>query len=285
MSLLQLTDHQTLQHLLTTAGVRPTRSSGQNFLVCNEPIEAVVLALRGGPEYVTELGAGVGPLTQALIGAGLTVRAIERDSKLVGIMHKAIPVSQQKRLTVIEDDLRRVAWEWDKPYQLVGNIPYNLSGLILRRITRLEPAPQHVVLMVQKEVAERILTEPPQMSLVGLAVQLWGTPKLLLNVPADCFWPAPKVSSALISITPHNQGSSTPQKNREAVLSLARRLFQTKRKQIGGTLARLYKLDPSQLEKILAMCNIMPPQRPQELTLQQWQNLEQELSDQRRTGS
>ncbi|MEX1997359.1 MAG: 16S rRNA (adenine(1518)-N(6)/adenine(1519)-N(6))-dimethyltransferase RsmA [Candidatus Andersenbacteria bacterium] len=267
-----LTDIAYLKRVLHQADFTPARSAGQNFLICAEVTEAVLAATAAGPSRLTELGAGIGPLTQALSEAGKWVRAIERDPRLSTILKDHLPKKRYPHLQVIVEDLRTTTWTWAKPYQLVGNIPYNLSGFILRRITQLEPAPSQVVLLLQQEVGERLLATPPHMQLLSVAVQLWGTVQLLLNVPKSCFWPAPLVNSQLLLLMPHAT-PLVPSAEREAVVGLAKQFFQQRRKQIGGTLAHITGQTKMATGAALKRLGIAPTQRPQELSLAQWEKL------------
>lgn len=265
---LNLTDPQTIERLLGQHGVIPSRSSGQNFLICAEPLEVAVNLAAEGPGAITELGPGYGPLTLGLLGNGRHVRAIEQDEKLAGILKEITPPELLPRLELQIQDMREADWTWSEPYQIFGNIPYNLSGLVLRRLTQLEPAPHQAVLMVQREVAERLTAGPPDLSLLGLSIQLWGEASIVAQVPATCFWPAPEVSSSLVLLTP--SPDRLDMKTREAVLELARAAFQTKRKQLGGSLTKYHNLSREQVAAALKAVSITPNQRPQELTPKQW---------------
>jgi 16S rRNA (adenine1518-N6/adenine1519-N6)-dimethyltransferase len=269
-----------LQSLLQKANSKPRREAGQNFILCTEVIEATLLAMRDGPKKVTELGAGIGALTLAMLEAGYEVRAIERDRTLLDILTREVGVKYQDRLEPINDDLRKSRWQWpeeqddkDLSYQLVGNIPYNLSGFIIRRIVQLDPAPDRVLLLLQREVGERLIAKPPNMHLISLAVGLWGRVDLLLRVPASCFWPAPKVESCLVMMTP----KVTKRLNvaeREKIINTARIFFQTKRKQMAGILKK--QLEMGSLDDAIALLtkvNIDGKSRPQEVTLEQWRAL------------
>lgn len=274
--MLDLTDELTIRQQLSKAGFTPQRQSGQNFLICQEVIEATVSALDSAVTNITELGAGLGPLTYALLASGYTVRAIERDPGLCKLLTKNIPRSLQRQLTLQQADLQTVAWDHPAPYQLVGNIPYNLSGLILRRITQLNPEPQHVVLLVQQEVAQNVTATPPNGSLLGVVMQLWGTPTNICTVPPDCFWPQPKVTSALLVITANATLLPLPQ--REAIIGVAKRCFQQRRKQLGGILRNQWDLTPASVTTLLAQLQITAAERPQELSIHQWQRLTELLS-------
>jgi 16S rRNA (adenine1518-N6/adenine1519-N6)-dimethyltransferase len=262
----KLSKKEYLYNLLQKNGLVPKRSAGQNFLICEEVIEAVLLALGDKERLITELGAGLGVLTQALLVKGYRVKAIERDGQLARIMKKVLVKKLRKNLNLIIGDLREEKWEWDEPYVLAGNIPYNLSGLIIRKITELKPAPERVVLLVQKEVGQRLVAGTPNLSLLGLAIQLWGKAEKVLNVPRECFWPEPKVDSQLVLLKPHINNELALEK-REKILAVAKRFFQFKRKQVGGTARRLYG---KKAEEKLLKLGIDPQQRPQEIEMGKW---------------
>lgn len=267
-----LTDETFLRQLLAHHDIVPQRSSGQNFLVCEEAVEATLAVLQDSPKHITELGAGVGTLTVPLAANGFRVRAIERDKTLADILEKQLPKKLRERVEIVADDLREVDWVWEKPYALVGNIPYNLSGWIIRNMTQLSPAPAAVVLLVQAEVADRILAQPPDMNLLGLSVQLWGSATRLLSVPASCFWPKPEVASSLVLLEPKPTSQDDATK-REELLKFAKQFFQTKRKQVGGILKRITGAKEDEIARILAGVGIAPQARPQEISLAQWRKL------------
>lgn len=264
-----LTNTSHLKALLAKAGIVPQHSAGQHFLVCAEVVEATLLALDSSLARVTELGAGVGTLTGMLLEAGYKVRAIERDAALGNLIKAGIPRRMIGRLELVIDDLRTAAWGGSENYQLVGNIPYNLSGFIIRRLTQLNPVPGRAVLLVQREVGERLTAPVGNLSLIGLAVQLWGKAEKLLNVPASCFWPMPKVASQLILLSPAVR-TSIKVKEREAALALAKQFFQARRKQVGGRMRQLFGLEPDAAATLLHQVGIKPTQRPQEIPAAAW---------------
>ena len=283
---MEKSDVTSLKVLLAAYGIVPRRSSGQNFLVCGEIVEKTLKVLNAGSRQVTELGAGTGVVTQALLSAGFTVRALENDRRLGELLTATTPDHLKHKLELIIGDLRQESWEWPvntahqyggqagRPgaYQLVGNIPYNLSGLILRRITQSVVAPERAVLLVQQEVGQRLAAQPPHLQLIGLAAQLWGTVRLLESVPAECFWPRPKIASQLIALEPHIN-NRLPGDERERVLAVAAQFFRAKRKQMGGTARRNWNFSSTQAERRLRQAGIDPAQRPQETTVLQWVRL------------
>ncbi len=269
---IDLTDRDQLERYLRDKHIQPEQTSGQNFMVCPEVPEAIVAAMEGGPMRVTELGAGLGTLTQQLAAGNYEVRAIERDARLAKSLEQLMPPAGRKKVEVRREDLRTCSWSWTTPYQLVGNIPYNLSGLIVRLMTRLEPAPERVILLVQKEVGERLAAEAPNSHLISVAVRLWGRADPLMNVPADCFWPAPQVNSQLVMLTPRPE-QKIDLKARERILGLAKIFFQGKRKQVGGVLKRQWDIDDAKVRELLGQAKISKESRPQEITVGQWIDL------------
>lgn len=268
-----LTDQAYLEQLLAKHGVRPARSAGQNFLISEEVVEAIKAVAAPGPTLVTELGAGVGPVTVALLAQGKHVRAIERDTKLASILAAHVPRPLRAQLDLVVDDLKKVDWSWEQPYQIVGNIPYNLSGLIIRRLTQLPTPPMHVILLVQHEVGQRLAATPPDYHLLSLAVQLWADVTLLVGVPASCFWPAPQVASQLVLLTPHPDALTLA--TREAIVALAKPVFQQRRKQLKNTLPTAMHMSVAQINELVAHLGIKPTARPQEVSREQWQALYQ----------
>ena len=266
-----LVNPENLQHFLSSHNLRAAKSLGQNFLVCEEVIDSILIGLEGGPKKLTELGPGLGTLTQGLIASGYTVRGIEKDDDFVKVLPSVLPPKLRDNLTIIHGDLQETSWEWGTPWQLVGNIPYNISGMIIRLLTKLREAPHSAIFLMQKEVAHRIAHDENSMSLLGLAVDLWGSGAVLLNVPPSCFIPAPAVHSALVQIRPHQTMLST--EKREAIIACAKPFFQAKRKQIGHTLKTAYKKDSQEIEQIMNTLKLSASLRPENLSAHDYERL------------
>ena len=267
-----LTSEVYLRELLEKHGVRPRRAAGQHFLVCERVTAATLTALSNGPPRISELGAGCGTLTGPLLAHHYTVRAIESDQQIAAVLLELTPKAARDRLELIVGDLREQQWEWAEPWQLVGNIPYQLSGFIIRRLTQLKPPPALAVLLLQREVGARVTANEPQLQLLGLAVQLWGSARALLTVPASCFWPAPQVDSQLVALAPHTPPDLSLAE-RELVLQVAAHFFRNRRKQMGGVLRRQRGISDLAAERLLHTAGITPNQRPQEVAPAQWVRL------------
>jgi 16S rRNA (adenine1518-N6/adenine1519-N6)-dimethyltransferase len=248
----------------------------QNFLLCDDVVELIMATLVRGPRKVTELGSGTGVVTVPLLEKGFAVRATEKDEQLVEILKKRVRGNTERRLELHAGDLRDIPWEHAEPYQLVGNIPYHLSGLILRRVTQLQTPPEQVVLLIQKEVGERIAAQPPDLNLISLAIQMWGEVRQLQDVPRTCFEPVPKVDSQLVLLKPHRR-DGIPLIEREEIMRVANILFRGRRKQIAGSLKRSFHLSETRITNLLHNAGIVATQRPQELTIPQWRALTHSL--------
>jgi 16S rRNA (adenine1518-N6/adenine1519-N6)-dimethyltransferase len=259
-----LVDPRVLKSVLASQNIQAAKSLGQNFLVCAEVIDAVLMGLDGGPKNVTELGPGLGTLTQGLIAHRYHVRGIEKDDEFVKILPTMLPPKLRANLNVIHGDLTEVPWEWDDEWALVGNIPYNLSGLIIRLLTKMRSAPSSAIFLMQKEVVDRILMRDNNMSLLSLAIGLWGSAELLLRVPPSCFIPQPKVYSSVIQLRASKD--ALPVEKREEIIAKAKSFFQAKRKQLAWTLKRTYALTDEKLSTLPVSSQL----RPENLSVKDW---------------
>ncbi|HSX24588.1 MAG TPA: 16S rRNA (adenine(1518)-N(6)/adenine(1519)-N(6))-dimethyltransferase RsmA [Candidatus Andersenbacteria bacterium] len=271
-----LTNPDVLKQVLSSNKLRADKSLGQNFLICEEVIDAVLMALQDGPKKITELGPGLGTLTQGLITSGYHVRAIEKDDDFIRVIPSVLPKNLRGNLELIHGDLKDVAWfntqpaNWagNEAYSLVGNIPYNLSGYIIRRLTKLQTSPSVAVFLMQKEVVDRMVATEQNMSLLGLSVGLWGSATLLLRVPQSCFIPQPAVQSALVLLQPND--SRLPVEKREEIIAKAKPFFQAKRKQIGTTMKRAYHKTDEEIDAITASINLSKQARPETISVDTW---------------
>lgn len=190
------------------------KSLGQNFLKSAQAIRDIIGAGELSPrDTVLEIGPGKGALTEALLQTGATVVAIEKDRELFAhLSEKFQNEITSKKLMLIEGDALEFSIS-DLPttnFKLIANIPYNITGLIFRKFLESGHQPERMVLLVQKEVAERIVARPTSLKLRGIktkesilsiSVKAYGSPKIIAKVPARYFSPAPKVDSAIIAIT------------------------------------------------------------------------------------
>jgi 16S rRNA (adenine1518-N6/adenine1519-N6)-dimethyltransferase len=265
------------------------KSLGQHFLADHAVVDDIVAALdvRRG-DRILEIGPGHGVLTRALVEAGADLAAVELDVDL-------IPELERLPVRVIHGDILRVdaGSLFDRqPYKVAGNIPYYVSSPILRHVLEATPRPTEVVLMLQKELAQRVVAEPGSMSLLSVSVQVYGHPSIVREVPASAFRPRPKVDSAVVHIDVYPE-PAVPLADPERFFSVVRAGFSERRKQIHNALQRNYKpggahtkaaLDPQAVSNGLLDAGIDPVRRAETLTLPEWARVVETISALRANG-
>ena len=185
--------------------IQPKKELGQNFLQDKKILcDIVKLGELKNNDIVIEIGPGKGDLTQELIKSAQKVIAIEKDKDLVRLLREKF--FHVKNLEIIEGDIREIILNLDllfsseEKYKLIANIPYYLSSFILRRFLEIKNKPQKIVLLLQKELTERICAKAGKMSLISIMVNLYGKPELGSIVKKENFYPQPKVDSRILII-------------------------------------------------------------------------------------
>jgi 16S rRNA (adenine1518-N6/adenine1519-N6)-dimethyltransferase len=259
------------QSVLRSRGIQPTRSMGQNFLVEPSIVTDIVdvAGVQNG-DHVVEVGPGLGILTRELLRRGANVLAVELDRDLARFLEADLRKSTG--LTLLERDARYVDIEpviGKNEYRFVANLPYSTGTVIIRRFLELDHPPVTMTVMVQREVGERMIAEPPEMSLLGLAMQLYADASLAFVVPPDVFLPPPKVESAVVHLIPRTH-PLLDANGRETLFRLATMAFQRKRKTINNGLAQGMELPKSDVDKLLEKAGIDSMRRPQTMSLNDW---------------
>ncbi len=235
------------------------KSLGQHFLTDPSAHKTIVATAEIAPgDLVLEIGPGSGLLTDHLLDAGAQVIAVEKDNALAAKLKEKY---LGKSIEIINDDILRYSSRAIKlySYKVVGNIPYYLTGRLIRTILQEWPQPKLIVLMVQKEVAKRITAKPPEMNMLAVLVQYYTAPTIIKIVKAGSFYPRPKVDSAIIKLVP------TLHATRDAlhILKIAAQGFSHPRKKLGSNLPK----------DILEAAGIDPNRRAETLTLEEWKSL------------
>lgn len=270
---MDLTSPKTIKEILSRFGARPNKILGQNFLIDKNVLKKIITASDLKPsDTVLEVGPGIGTLTQELSKHAKQVIAVEKDKAMVSSLKETL--KDFKNIEIINTDILRYKLQI-KNYKVVANIPYYLTSPLIRKFLEEKNPPSEMVLMVQKEVAQRICAKPPKMSLLAVSVQFYAEPKIIFYVSKNCFLPAPKVDSAIIKIIPKNVGSPTP---RELFFKIVKAGFSHPRKQLVNNLAVLktknaVKLDKETISAWLEKNKINPNQRAETLSVSDWQNL------------
>lgn len=253
--------------------INPKKSLGQNFLINAGILEKIAGAAElNKDDIILEIGPGTGNLTKLLSEKAGQVIAIEKDSRLIEELKVRFPDTK-----IIEEDILKFKPEehglGDGEYKIVANIPYYITSNLLRVIFEKWPKPKLIVLTIQKEVAQRIIAKPPEMNLLALSVQLYSEPKIIGYVSKGSFRPIPKVDSAIIKLVPK---SGLDIKNNEKVISIAKKAFAGKRKQLQNTLETFF----GSKEKTMAILDkegINPESRPEQLTIEDWLKIADKL--------
>lgn len=265
-----------VQKKISELHLRPTRDNGQNFMINEQPLQEIIsVAAVVAGENVLEIGPGLGALTEKLLHVGAVVTAIEFDEKLAQFLQRAIP--KKFPLTIISGDVVRVAdYKFLSAlgqYKVVANIPYQITGEIIRLFTETNFPPTSLTLLVQKEVGERLAAAPPKMTLASTILQWRAAVKLVAVVSKQNFWPVPAVDSAIIKIDPQ-QGARQQHKISPAaekqLFSLIKRGFHHPRKQIGNNLS-VGTTDPARQKFDFS-------RRAETLTFTEWINIRKILS-------
>lgn len=262
---------------------------GQHFLKNKSVAKRIVAALELVPgDTVIEIGPGHGELTEVLgqgsgiKGQAVKIVAIEKDRLLADELRKTF--SGDKNLEIITGDALRLipaiihnSSFKIHGYKLVGNIPYYITGYLLRTIGELATKPSVSVLMMQKEVAERIVAQPPHMSRLAASVQFWAEPKILMHVPKNDFTPPPNVDSAIIALRSRTD-ADLARTDADTYYATVRTLFQQPRKTILNNLVATKRAKREIFEKNLIKMGIPPENRPQNLSVEDIQRIAQFLA-------
>lgn len=257
---------------MRTWGVRPARAKGQNFLL-DEDIVARITDAAGAAhgQHLLEIGPGLGILTQELLARGANVTAIEIDDTLAPRLRDHF--LREPRFRLIHGDATDVdpetVFEAGQVYRIVANLPYSVATLIVRRWLESSRPPEELVVMVQREVAERMTAGTGELSLLSLAIRLYTEPEYLFTVPKEAFHPVPKVASAVVRLRVRSdQVLTAPQ--RESLFKLATIAFQQRRKTLSNSLSRGTGIDKDTLADVLADMGVDASLRPQALAFDDW---------------
>lgn len=264
-------DAHQLDALLHTHRIDLQRRLGQNFLIDQGLRDAIAAAAgTSGDDQVLEVGAGVGTLTVALAPRCRRLVAVELDRRLIQPLRDVMQGHQN--VEIVQTDILRfdLAAAFPNGREVVaGNIPYNLTGALLRKLLDHEPRPRRLSLVVQKEVAER-WTASTAASLSTVAVQVYATAEMVFTIPARSFTPIPRVDSALVTLDVRER-PAVDVDDMDGFFRFAESAFQYRRKQLGGTLGRIAGVSSTEAASRLFELGIDAARRPQTLTLPEWQ--------------
>ncbi|HTX91552.1 MAG TPA: 16S rRNA (adenine(1518)-N(6)/adenine(1519)-N(6))-dimethyltransferase RsmA [Anaerolineales bacterium] len=260
--------------LLRQYDLRPSKGLGQNFLQDNHSLQKIVRAAGLVPgDAVLEVGPGLGGLTRYLALSAQSVTAVELDRALFPALQAVLAPYENVRL--VEGDILKLdpsALMSSPGYIVVANIPYYITSAVIRHLLECQPRPRRIVLTIQKEVAERICAGPGRMSLLALSVQVYGSPEIVAQIPAEAFYPAPKVDSAVLRVEIFPE-PVIPAAHLEGFFSLIKAGFSQKRKTLRNSLSGGLHLEPTEAQELLERAGIDPRRRAETLNLDEWGKL------------
>ena len=321
---MDLTSKDVIQKLCRAYNIRPSRERGQNFLINRDVLDDMVEAADlKKDDIILEVGPGFGTLTLELAKRVKKVIAVEQDKILIKALQENLKKENINNVEIIEGNVLRInsyshserseesqrkrsfatlRMTLNEDYRIVSNLPYQITSHFLRQFLEAESKPQDMTIMVQKEVAERICAKPGDMSLLAVSVQFYGEPKIVRNVLKNCFWPEPKVDSAILKIALKTKGEITrilsanviasgakqspeiaaPRKAGLAMtevdfFKIVRNGFLHRRQKLVNNLSNAFRLNKKNLELTMKGMGISENARAQELSIEQWIGLTKEI--------
>jgi 16S rRNA (adenine1518-N6/adenine1519-N6)-dimethyltransferase len=276
-------DPRFVQRRLREAGLRPRHNLSQNFLADVEVLEGILREASPGPgRGVLEIGPGLGFLTGGLLAAGAHVTAVELDRGLVAVLRETFPDELETgALRIVEGDAldQDLVHLVPAPYDVVANIPYHITSPILHRLLGQAPRPERLVLMVQREVAERIAAPPGQMSYLSVFCQYHAKARVAFLVPREAFEPAPKVESAILVLEPFDAEDRLDAEAEDGLWRVVQAGFRERRKMLHNVLTRQLPIPPDRVDAALEATGIDRNRRPQTLAVGEWLALVEALGE------
>ena len=279
-----------IKKILKEKDLKVLKSLGQNFLIDKKVLgEIIQTSELSKNDLVLEIGPGLGTLTNELIKKCGMVVAIEKDKKMADLISKKnepkatfASVVFGSFLKIINGDILKInlneiihKYSENKKYKLVSNIPYYITSPVIKLFLENSIQPELIVLLVQKEVAERICAKPGKLSVLALSVQIYGKPEIINYVDKASFYPKPKVDSAILKIK--NIKKEFSDEYYKKLFKIIKIGFSSKRKKLINNLSAGLHVDKRESESILQKAEINLNTRAQELSLEEWKKLIQKF--------
>ncbi|MGH2457974.1 MAG: 16S rRNA (adenine(1518)-N(6)/adenine(1519)-N(6))-dimethyltransferase RsmA [Chloroflexota bacterium] len=266
-----------IRTLLRELGLRPQKGFGQNFLLNEHALAKVVEAGDVGPDdVVLEIGPGLGHLTRHLAAKAARVVAIEIDRGLAKVLRQTFQLTPN--VEIVEGDALKVepvGLVGDHPYKVIANLPYYITSPALRHFLEAGRRPVLMVVMVQREVAYRILAPPGDLNLLAISVKVYGKPRLVTRVPSSAFYPRPRVDSIVLRIDVLDRPDlDVPADKFFKVVAAG---FAMPRKQLHNALAQRLWMPSGSAPEIVRAVGIDPSRRAQTLSVAEWNALTGEM--------
>jgi len=260
--------------LLKKHNLKPIKYRGQNFLISEEYLNKIVaLCNLKNDETVIEVGPGIGNLTKKLLEKGVRVIAVEKDENLAKILDDEI---SNKNLKVVISDILKFDEKIIKtPYKVVGNIPYYITGPIIKKFLFSSNPPVLIILTIQKEVAERMVLEPPKATYLSIILGMLAEVNPMETIKAKYFWPIPKVNSQIVVIKPNKKVDRKDEK----LIRFIKTGFRQPRKTLLNNLAAIDQKDKQKIRQSFKDVGLTGKTRAHELILKKWKELYLKFTD------
>jgi 16S rRNA (adenine1518-N6/adenine1519-N6)-dimethyltransferase len=269
--------------MLAQSGLHPKKRFGQNFLTntgAATRIAQLALADASTPR-VLEIGAGTGVLTHALLDAGGDVTALEIDRDLIALLRER---DDLRNANIVEADALTfdyADWAGTQPWRIAGNLPYNIATPLIMRLIEMESGPQALTVMIQKDVADRLVAQPGTASYGSLSVAVRYAMDIerAFNLGANSFYPAPKVQSSVVQLVRRAEPAVRP-RDSDLFRKVVRAAFAYRRKTLANSLVLALHLDRATVARALAQSNLAPEERGERLALDDFARLADALAEQ-----
>jgi 16S rRNA (adenine1518-N6/adenine1519-N6)-dimethyltransferase len=256
--------------LLKKQELRPSKKLGQNFLIDERAVQKVIEAGNiSSSDIVLEVGPGLGVLTVELAKRAKKVIAVEKDRNMISHLKEL----GLKNLGIIEKDALKLDVEelGLKEYKIVANLPFYLTAHFMRRFLESKIKPSQMVLVVQKEVGQRICAKPPKMSILSVSVQVYADARIVSYIPKKSFYPVPNVDSVIIRVSLKEPLVSSDEVG--LFFKIVKAGFSQPRKQLANNLAKGLGLGKIEVGQWLMDNDIQPSQRAETLGVRDWVKL------------
>ena len=271
--------------------IKAKKSLGQNFLKEDAILQRIVESAKlSKNDVVIEIGPGHGALTEKLAKVCEKVIAIELDDRLIPILTEKFKINNPPAggIEIVHEDILKInlpkfiSNKLTKPkvgYKVVANLPYYITSPIIRLFLETQYPPKEMILMVQKEVAERICAQAGKMSILAVSVQYYAKPEYLFTVPKESFEPKPKIESAVIRIIRNNDQETRDKQDTKKFFRIVRAGFSAKRKTLVNNLSNGLQIDKEEIEEKLISLGFSKNTRAQELGVEDWNKLDKMLQN------
>jgi len=274
---------KTIKELLAQHNLKPLKKLGQNFLITSSVVDKIIESGGLTPnDVVLEVGPGLGGVTIEIAKKVKQVIAIEKDRGLSNVLRELLKQRGINNVEVINKDVLNFQFSISnfqtktKKYKLISNLPYNIATAVIMQFLETENPPEVMIVMLQKEVGQRICSNPPNMSKLAVFSQFYSTVKIIKYISKGNFYPQPKVDSVILKITPKKTSGNKWARSCPFVAMFSKIVkagFANPRKQLLNNLSKGLDIKKEQTEQWLKENKIAPTQRAETLTIENWVNI------------